>query len=275
MTSGQTLLFMVLLAMVLLWFACVRLFSRHMRDRYPALYEEMRLAEIWPRNLAGWLAGHDNSRPAYATLRYLLRRDYLDLRDATLSALCEWMRLLLFVFLALFAALVYWTIADTGQDSGGTGLAQTSSPAQGMREKAFDLHRAGELAEAIAVYDELLRESNSDAELYYWRAMAYLKQQSSDLALSDFRRVMELQPTNFNAHLYADRILTQQKRWDDILEMWNGYLVWVPHDAAAYFERGGTNYRKGDLAAARADAARACELGKAEGCTWAERLKER
>lgn len=143
------------------------------------------------------------------------------------------------------------------------------------RGKAFELHRAGKLNEAIAVYDELLRGSDSDAELHYWRAMAHWKQQARDLALNDFRRVIELQPTNFDAHLSADRILTEQRRWDEILEMWNRYLRLVPADAAAYFERGGTNYRKGDLAAAQADAARACNLGKQEGCAWAKRLEGR
>lgn len=159
--------------------------------------------------------------------------------------------------------------------------AQSSAPVEQRsasklrRDEAFELHRAGRLIEAIAIYDELLRESNRNAELHYWRAMAHLKQQDGEPALKDLRRVIELQPTNFDAHLYADRILTQQQRWDEILEIWNQYLHLVPGDATAHFERGGTNYRKGDLAAARADAAEACRLGKAEGCTWAERLKLR
>ncbi|MGH8607130.1 MAG: hypothetical protein ACREX9_06845 [Gammaproteobacteria bacterium] len=48
----------------------------------------------------------------------------------------------------------------------------------------------------------------------------------------------------------------------------------VPDNADAWFERGGTNYQKGDLQAALADATRACDLGKSEACGWVEKLKD-
>ena len=57
--------------------------------------------------------------------------------------------------------------------------------------------------------------------------------------------------------------------------MWNRYISRQPPDAEAYFERGGTHFHKGDMAASRADAAKACELGKAQACTMVERLKDR
>lgn len=85
--------------------------------------------------------------------------------------------------------------------------------------------------------------------------------------------MIALQPTNFEAHRYADRLLSQQRRWDEILEMWNGYIAKAPPNAEAYFERGGANFHKGDLVAAQADAAQACRLGKAAGCAWEARLK--
>ena len=275
MTPGQGLLFVVLVAMVLLWFVCVHKLAQHMRERYPATYEQMRLAGLWPRNLAGWFAGHDNARPVLNLLRFLLRREYLEFRDAELASLGGFMRALLFTYIVLFAALLVWTTAGTGRESAQSSSPERSASDQKRREPAFELHRAGKLNEAIAVYDELLRESSRDAELYYWRAMAHWTQQSSDLALNDFRRVIELQPGRFEAHLYADRILSQQQRWDEILELWNRYLDLVPDNAEGYFERGGTNYRKGDLAAAQADAAKSCNLGKQEACIWAKRLEGR
>jgi tetratricopeptide (TPR) repeat protein len=152
-------------------------------------------------------------------------------------------------------------------------VAAAPSLADERRTQAFDLHRAKKFAEAKAVYDELLRESGQDAELTYWRAMASWNLGHTDQALQDFRRTIELNPANFEACRNADRILSQQQRWDEILEIWDRYIRLAPTNAQAHFERGGTNYRKGNLAAAQADAATACELGISEACAWAERLK--
>jgi tetratricopeptide (TPR) repeat protein len=73
----------------------------------------------------------------------------------------------------------------------------------------------------------------------------------------------------------ADHLLARQKRWDEILEIWNRYISRQPPNADAYYERGGTHFQKGDMAAARADATKACELGKAQACEMVERLKDR
>ena len=59
------------------------------------------------------------------------------------------------------------------------------------------------------------------------------------------------------------------------LQLWDRYIARIPINAEAYFERGGTNFHNGDLAAAQAGAAKACELGKTEACPLAERLKRR
>lgn len=91
--------------------------------------------------------------------------------------------------------------------------------------------------------------------------------------LEDLRHAVERAPSDFEAHRQLDDALARQGRWDEILSMWNRYLALHPNDAEAWFERGGTNYRRGDTAAARADATRACELGKREACERLERLK--
>ena len=82
-----------------------------------------------------------------------------------------------------------------------------------------------------------------------------------------------IDPTHLEAHRSADRLLTRQKRWDDILALWDRYIAHRPRDAEAYFERGGAFFHKGRIDAARADAKKACELGKAQACTMVERLK--
>ena len=124
---------------------------------------------------------------------------------------------------------------DQSRASHGQSAVEVSSRAKERRNQAFDLHRAQKWAEAIAVYDELLAESEGDAELRYWRGMAHWKLDHADEALLDFRRVIELEPTNFDAHRSADRILSRQQRWDEVLGMWDLYIERATTNAEAYF----------------------------------------
>jgi len=272
MTPLQGTLFAILLLMVLVWFRCVSMLSRRLRERHPEKYEQMGLAYIWPQNLWQWFSGYDNSKPVFSLLRFLLFGLDDALRDAEISRLSSFMRWLFCIYLALFLLLVTSIVVQGARWKPG---AVDVSPAQQAREQAFSLHREKRWADAVAAYDELLDEAEQDAELHYWRGMAHWQLGRSDEALKDFRRVIELEPTNFDAHRSADRILSNQRRWDEILEMWNRYILRVPSSGDAYFERAGTNFHKGDLMGAQLDAARACELGKAEACPWAERLKRR
>ena len=73
--------------------------------------------------------------------------------------------------------------------------------------------------------------------------MAHWQLGDTDQALQDFRRVIELEPANFEAHRSADRILSGQRRWDQVLDLWNRYIARTPASAEAYFERGGTNFQ--------------------------------
>ena len=268
-------LFAVLMVMALIWLRCVTKLSHQLRDRHAEKYEEMGLADLWPRDLAGWFRDHNNAQPVFALLRFLLRAEDHALHDADISSLSVLMRWLLLAYLGLFLILMFSILGQSHPSSASRGqnAVDASSRADQRRDQAFDLHRADKWGEAIVLYDELLRKSERDPELSYWRAMAHWSLGNADQALQDFRRVIELEPTNFEAHRSADRILSRQRRWDEILGMWDRYIERVPTNAEAYFERGGTNFHKRDLAAAQADAAKACELGKSQACALADRLK--
>ena len=209
------MLFTVLVLMVLVWFVCVSKLSRRLHDGHPEKYEQMKLADLWPWDLAGWFARHNNAKPVFALLRFLLRRQDLALHDADISSLSAFMRWFFYVYSGLFLVLVSSTLIQNHQNraSRGQNAVEVSSRAEQRREQAFDLHRAQKWAEAIVLYNELLRESERDAEISYWRGMAHWKLDHADQALQDFRRVIELEPTNFE----ADRILSRQQRWDEVL----------------------------------------------------------
>jgi hypothetical protein len=136
-----------------------------------------------------------------------------------------------------------------------------------LRDSAIKLHRAKRYAAAIPVYDAALGAVPGDPEVVYWRGVAHWNTPNGTTkALADFRRAIELDPANWNAHLNADRILTAERKWDESVALWNKYLERVPNSGDAYWERSGTNRLKGDTAGMRADAAKACELGRRDAC---------
>lgn len=267
MDAFQTFLFTTLVLMVPVWFVCIRRLARRLREAHAAKHEEMRLAEMWPQDLGGWLAGFDNREAVFALLRFLFLREDVRLRDPSVSRLSGFMRGLLWAYLGVFVMLL---VSMFSQQPGNAG---TASPEDQRRREAFALHRAQKWSEAIPLYDELLLRSDGDAEVHYWRGMAHWQLGHDTAALEDFRRTIALEPSNFEAHRNADRILSKQRRWNEVLDIWDPYIAANPANAEAYFERGGTNYHKGDRAAARSDAAKACQLGKSEACAWENRLR--
>lgn len=181
-----------------------------------------------------------------------------------------------FCHLALFTVLAV-TIIRQAPDDDDAATPSSAAAAQAVpnpgREAAFDLHRAQQWPQAIAAYDAVVKAEGEDAEILYWRGMAHWKSAQFDQAYRDFRRVIDLDPTHLDALRNADRLLARQKKWDEVITMWNWYISRQPPNADAYFERGGAYFQKGDMAAAAADAKKACELGKPQGCRMAERLK--
>lgn len=273
MVTIQIVMFTLLGLMVLVWFRCVSKLSARLRERHSGKYEEMGLEGMWPKDLGGWMAGHNNAAPVMALLRFLWRREDAELLDVEVSSLASFMRWLFFIYLVVFCAFLYSILTMDSRPQRRPNAADVSNSMEFRRERLFVPYREKRYADAIAAYDALQPEAGRDALLTYWRGMAHWQLGQVDLALRDFRRTIELEPANFDAHRNADRILTQQQRWDEILALWNPYIAKNPGNAKAYFERAGTNFHKGDRAAAQADAARACELGKQEACVWVERLK--
>jgi tetratricopeptide (TPR) repeat protein len=271
MTTFQGVLFVALMAMVLAWFYCIHLLKLQLLQRHPETHEEMELSDFWSAMRSGERLG-----PVYALLGFLLRRKYLRLDDPGITRLSVFMRWFMVIYIAMFGCLLYTVLRPApGVEGVAEGAPAAASSPEDRRQAAYDLHRELKWREAIVAYDMLIREEGEDAEILFWRGMAWWKSAHFDAALRDFQRVIELEPAHLDAHRNADLLLARQQRWDDIIAMWDRYLTHQPRDAEAYFERGGTHFHKGDMAAARADATRACELGKAQACKMVERLKNR
>ena len=253
--------FLLIIAMVFVQ----REFDRLLRERDPELRDRLMLED-------------GDGRLSRDLLRFLWKREYEELGDQELSRAAGRLRALLIPIVAGFTVLMlgggYNTYCD--QAAGPEAAQRPLNNAQLMEERrntALRLHNQGKVEEAIRIYDELLGPVGADGELVYWRGVAHWKAGREDMALVDFRRVMDLNPGWLDAYLHADRILSKQRRFDDCVDLWNRYLRVAPGDATAHMERGGSHYHRGDFAAAHADATRACELGKKEACAMAERVK--
>lgn len=271
MTLLEGFLFATLIAMVLAWFAGLRRLSRLLAERHAAKYEQMELADLFPQGF--WVTEHDNSVPVRHLMRFLWRRDYDRLKDREVATLGAYLRLLFIAYFCVFALLFASILRDAFRTSFSRVVEAPAPPAQALREKAFDLHRQQKYPEAIAAYDQLLGETGADAELVYYRGAAHWHAGDTALAQKDFRRVIELDPGHYEAHVHVDRFLSGEKRFDECVQLWNAYLKVVPRDANAYFERAGSHFRRGDRESALADSKRACDLGKAEACPWVTRLE--
>lgn len=91
--------------------------------------------------------------------------------------------------------------------------------------------------------------------------------------LAALREAVAANPDDFEVHRQLDHALFQQRRLEEIVPIWNTYLLRHPDDGRAWLERGGTWYHLKDYDRAHQDARRACELGVRDGCGRAQQLE--
>src|SRR5262249_52574529 len=131
-----------------------------------------------------------------------------------------------------------------------------------------------DLGQAIELYTLALRFDPDNAKAYCWRGIAYQRSGQPERALDDLQQTIAINPHLYEAYKGLDDVLLKQGRLDEIIAAWDRLLHLEPDNAKAHFERGGTYYRKRDLAAAIQDAKRACELGHEEACRLVQRLQK-
>lgn len=113
------------------------------------------------------------------------------------------------------------------------------------------LIRAGELAEAMQLYNDVLAEAPDNHEVLYARALLAVRLGESALAEGDLRRIVEADPDNFHAlnalgYTLADR----NERLEEALALIEKALTLAPDEAAIVDSMGWVQYRLGRLDAA-------------------------
>ncbi len=129
--------------------------------------------------------------------------------------------------------------------------------------------------------DQLRKQNRSDEAAEYFQLALTLNPQDSDLRnrmahadqghLEALKKKVAAHPDDFDLHLRLDGALAVQKRFPEIISMWDAYISRSPRDARAYYERGGAKgYNDQEVAAAR-DVVMACRLGMARACSIVQR----
>ena len=127
------------------------------------------------------------------------------------------------------------------------------------------LAQAGELQEAMALYDRVLAESPDNHDVLYARALVAEKLNDLPAAESDLRRIIEQDPDNFHAwnalgYTLADRT----DRLQEALGYIEKALALSPEEAAIVDSLGWVHYRMGDLETAAEYLQRAYELSRGD-----------
>jgi hypothetical protein len=259
MSPLELTLFVLLFVTTGTWFFCLARLSRYLRERHRDAYDELDLANLFPLELSEWLRGFSNASQVWALLKFLFGGHFWKLRDPQVNRVAMLMRQVLIAHTIVFVVFAGIIIKE-------------SFAAEDERREIAASRKAIAASAAAAAPAAADVPVVSEAEAAKRRAIQNWRRDDLNAALQDFREVIRIEPANFEAHRHADRILSQQQRWDEVIALWEPYLALEPRNADAYLERGGAHYHKGDMTAAKEDVALACSLGSARGCKLAERF---
>lgn len=80
-------------------------------------------------------------------------------------------------------------------------------------------------------------------------------------------------PHDFELRLRIDHAYATQRRFDEVVELWDRFIVAHPQDPRPYVERGGAKWHLGQRGDAIADMTKACALGMAKACDDVPRMQ--
>jgi predicted Zn-dependent protease len=129
--------------------------------------------------------------------------------------------------------------------------------------KAVEAMRAGQAAEAEALFKEVLAEVPNLAEAHH--NIAYIHAQRDDVPVAEagFRKAIELQPQTSDSYLALATLLARSKRGDEALKLLQDASGNFATDAKFQFALGATAFNLGRVAEAQAAFAKVAELDPA------------
>ena len=146
---------------------------------------------------------------------------------------------------------------------------------QGLLWETGQHMKAGQREQAIVSITLATELDPENRELQGKRsAVVSARTDSGQVTLAALKERAEKSPDDRAALQEYDYALARQGRYQEVIDLWTGYLRRHPDDARAYMERGGAFFQSGRRAEAVADARRACELGLNESCARAKLMEK-
>jgi predicted O-linked N-acetylglucosamine transferase (SPINDLY family) len=103
--------------------------------------------------------------------------------------------------------------------------------------EAVGLHNHGRLADAVLLYDSIIRQDPDIALAHSNRGAALSSLQEFEEALRSFHRAVELQPEYAEAHNNKASVLVYLKRLDEAVLSYDRAIAIKPHYAEAHYNR--------------------------------------
>jgi len=149
------------------------------------------------------------------------------------------------------------------------GRSTLRNVAQGLDYLAGQAQQRGDLSGAIRLLDESMDLVPNNATEHRRNAVLTSGFHGSAEELTALERAAKAAPHDLYAHQRLDYALSQSAQWERIVALWGGFIADNPSEGRAYYERSGTYSHMAQPEAARADVARACELGVNVACARA------
>ena len=144
---------------------------------------------------------------------------------------------------------------------------------KGLLYETGQHHKAGRRAEALASMTLASELDPQNREVQGRLAgLVSARTVSGQVTLAELKKKAETSPDDLATLQEYDYALARQGKFQEVIDLWTGYLRRHPEDGRAYFERGGAFFQSGRAKEAGDDARRACDLGLNAACARARQL---
>ncbi len=132
--------------------------------------------------------------------------------------------------------------------------------------------RAGDVAGALARYDQVVELDPTHAEARLARGKLHHEQGDPEAAMGDLEMAAGREETYEEAWREIGEIHLAQEQWDECVDAFTRVLQKYADDGVAWYGRSRCYEGLQDLRRARAGAREACNLGVGDACSMADRL---
>jgi len=130
-----------------------------------------------------------------------------------------------------------------------------------LAQLASQEYSEGHYMEAIVKYSKAIEAAPKNTDWIINRALCYSKRGEYSAAEEDLQRAISLSEFPSKAYLHLANIYFMQDAFDQALTYYNLFIAMEPDYGLAYYNRGLSHDRLGDLAHACSDLQRAFEMG--------------